>query len=383
MANEERLTILKLLSEGKITVEEAERLLKAVGGQPGEETRGFGRRERWRPRDAGEVIEEIRDEVRRAVRSVQGSEIGRTVSQEVGRAVGSLQRMEVGRMVGEIVDQVREAVGEAVEGAGARRHGEEREWTLDGAGLTRLVVETTSGEVTVTGGDAAQVHVRARKRVRARTEEEAADFAREVVVQAVREGEVVRVFKEHPAPPRGVSVEVGFAIECPRRLDAELQTVNGNVQCTGLEGDLQLRSTNGNVRLAECRGRVEAHTRNGNVGGTVAEIRTEGIFTTANGNVQMALAAGAAPVTATSTNGNVELQLPAGFSGHLDAKTTNGRALCEVPLARTEQDKRTAITGDLGQGGQVEVRLHTLNGNVRVRQASAPGTGGETGRPGA
>lgn len=377
MANEERLTILKLLSEGKITVEEAERLLRAVGAEAGEESRGHGRRERGRPRDPGEVVEEIRDEVRRAVRSVQSSEVGRSVGQEIGRAMGSLQRMEVGRMVGDIVDQVREAVGEAVEGAGARRIAEEQEWTLDGAGVTRLIAETTNGEVTVSGGDTTQVRVRARKRVRARTEEEATNFAREVVVQAVREGDVVRVSKEHPTPPRGVSVEVSYIIDCPRRLDAELQTVNGNAQCTGLDGDLQLCTTNGNVRLGEFRGRVEAHSRNGNVGASLLEMRTEGIFTTSNGNVQVTVSAGVAPLTATSTNGNVEVQLPAGFSGRLDAKTTNGRAQCDIPLARPEQEKRTAISGEVGQGGDTEVRLHTLNGNVRVRQAPVAGVAGE------
>ena len=83
------------------------------------------------------MMEEIGTEVRKAVKSVQASEIGRVVSQEVNKAVGSLQRMDVGRMVGDIVEQVRDAVSEVVEGSSGRNVVEELEWTLDGVGQRR------------------------------------------------------------------------------------------------------------------------------------------------------------------------------------------------------------------------------------------------------
>ena len=381
MSSDERMAILKMLSEGKVSVDEAEKLLKALGddspsGEPSRRHTGRDRRHTGRDRrperpqanELGDLMDEIGTEVRKAVKSVQASEIGKVVSQEVNKAVGSLQRMDVGRMVGEIVEQVRDAVSEVVEGSSDRNVVEEQEWTLDGVGLVSVQAETTSGQVKLEGTDGDQVTVRAVKKVRARSEEDAQAFAREVAVYAVREGDAVRVYKEHPKPPKGVNVDIGYEIECPRTVDVDLRTTNGNVRCAGIEGAVQTQSTNGNVHVDDCRGRIEARTRNGNAKGTLDELLKEGLFTTTNGNVSVRLRVGQAPLTATTTNGNVEVAVPGDFAGRLDSKTTNGGVHCDLELSHVEQQKRNLLVGQLGAGGEAEVRLHTLNGNVRLQK---------------
>ena len=68
--SEERVTILRMLSEGKITVEETEKLLAALGQSVGEDRAYGGAGRRGRMRDGGpigELIGEIGHEVRRAV----------------------------------------------------------------------------------------------------------------------------------------------------------------------------------------------------------------------------------------------------------------------------------------------------------------------------
>lgn len=371
MSSEERLAILKMLSEGKISVDEAEKLLKTVG----EETstrRERPRRERYQHRDLGDLMENIGEEVRQAVKSVQTSDIGRVVSQEVDKAVKSVQQMDIGSMVGEIVEQVKDAVVEAVDGAGAgdRDVVEEMEWTLDGAGLVGIDAETTSGKIELQGTDQNQVIVKAYKKIRAHDQKEAQEFAKEVEVSAVREGEMVRIYKEHPKPPRGIKVEVGYTIECPRAVDVDLRLTNGNAHCSGVEGVAKVQSTNGNIRLAEVSGRIEGRTKNGNVSAKVAQLRHEGIFTALNGNVNIELQSGRAPLTATSTNGNVSLVLPPDFGGRLDAKTTNGKVSSDIELTTVEQSKRNLLVGQLGEGGEAEIRLHTLNGSVHLKKTA-------------
>ena len=377
MSTEERMAILKMLSEDKISVDEAEKLLKAVGeeepsARTGEKRRHYPRdrhrREGTKNRELGDLMEEIGEEVRKAVKSVQASEIGRVVSQEVNRAVGSLQRMDVGGMVGDIVEGVKDVVSETVEGAGARNAVEEMEWNLEGVGLARIEAETTSGQIKLAGTDGDKVSVRAYKKVKARTEEDAREFIKEVEVNAVREGDVIRVTNEHPKPTGGVNVEVGYVIECPRSVDVGLRLVNGNVHCRGIEGAVQAQSTNGNVRVAECKGRIEARTRNGNASASLDELLQEGTFTTSNGNVGVEMKVGRAPLTATTTNGNVKLALPADFSGKLDAKTTNGQVRSDIELTSVEEKKGNLLVGQLGEGGEVEVRLHALNGNVYLKE---------------
>lgn len=359
MSSEERLAILKMLSEGRISVDEAEKLLRAISG---ESAAGPERHRR------GEWAEEIGAEVRRAVRSVQASEIGRMIGEEVKRAIGSVRRKEVGHWVGEIAAQVKEVVAGMAAGAGHRQATEESEWNLDGIGVTRLQAETTSGQIKLKGGDGNQIWVRAFKRVQAPSEEEARAFAQEVEAFAVREGDAVRVYKEHPPLPKGVKVEVGYEIECPRAIDVELRTVNGNLHCREIDGEVRAQSTNGNVRVSRCRGRIEVRTQNGNGVAFLEELRQEGIFTSCNGNVSVSLRSGQAQLTATTTNGNVEVAVPGDFAGRLDAKTTNGGVYSDLKLTQVDQQKRNLLVGQVGAGGQAEIRAYTLNGNVWLKR---------------
>ena len=109
--SEEKVTVLRMLSEGKISVEEAEALLKALGDDAvahGEGGHSARRSRSSRAGELGEILGEIGQEVRRAVGAVQRSEMGHAVRHEIDEALHRVQRMDVGRIVDKVVDQVRE-----------------------------------------------------------------------------------------------------------------------------------------------------------------------------------------------------------------------------------------------------------------------------------
>lgn len=362
--SEERMAILRMLSEGKISVDEAGKLLEVVSETPQEAPEP--RDERRQPRDFGEFFEDIGEEVRRAVSSAHEGDIGRTVRLEVDKAVQTVQGMDLGSMVNDVVDQVKVAVGEAVDGAAKREVVDEETWVFEEAGLVVLDAETSNGNIVFNAGDGTAVKVHAHTRVKAHSREEAEAFAAEVAVHAECSGETVRVYKEHPKPPRGISVTINYEIEGPRHLDLDLRTVNGNAKASGNEGRVTAQSTNGNLTLDGGRGQIQLRTQNGNIRATLLELRHEGIFTLSNGNIDVQVGEGQAPLTATSTNGNVALRLPTDFSGSLDARTTNGRVHAAADLGAMSTVKRTLVEGPIGAGGAAQVRVHTLNGNISV-----------------
>ncbi len=102
----------------------------------------------------------------------------------------------------------------------------------------------------------------------------------------------VRIYKEHPKPPRGVNVTINYKIEGPRHLDLDLCTVNGNATASGSEGKVTAQTTNGNVALDGSRGQVQLRTQNGNIRAMLLELRYEGLFTNANGNIEVHLVKG-------------------------------------------------------------------------------------------
>lgn len=374
--SEERMSILNMLAEGKITAEEAERLLQALGAstdsprsassRDDDDRQGRGRRGGRRRGELNELVDEIGEEVRGAVQSLQGSEIGRVVRKEVRRAVGSLQRLDMGAIVGDVVEQMREVVGDAVARSAGHCVEQEKEWSFAAAELERLQAETVTGLIHVEGADTDQVTVHARQRVRGHDQNAVDTFAEQLELRASEEGRLLRLYQEPQKPPRGVHVEVQYRITCPASLAADLRLVNGNLEGLGLQGGVDARSTNGNVRLSQCAGRTVARTRNGNVRVGLQELRHEALLETTNGNVALTVQAGQAPIKATSMNGNVKVMLPVEYGGQLEARTTNGVVTSELVLSRILEQKRNLLVGQLGETDTPSLHLQTTNGNVRI-----------------
>lgn len=256
------------------------------------------------------------------------------------------------------------------------------DWRLDGAGVSTIRAQTDNGTVVLRGTDQDEVTVRAWKKVRAPSQEAARAFARQVQIHVEREGEEIRVCREHPRPPLGTSVSVRYEISAPRRVGANLCTANGSVRIREVDGPVEARTSNGSVELEGGTGDVRLHTSNGSVtvrdaagrvgvetsnGKIRASLDTveEGTFTTSNGSIEVEVRGGNAPITAKASNGSVRLALPPHFAGQLDARATHGHVHSELPLAVTESS-RHRLVGELGAGGEATVKLRTLNGSIHL-----------------
>ena len=99
----ERMTILKMLEEGKIMAAEAERLLNALSEQ--EKSNEEGK----------DVFDALGEGFDRAFKAVQNIDFGKMVDEtvaSVGETVEAVQRSNVGGMVSELIDEVTESIGD-------------------------------------------------------------------------------------------------------------------------------------------------------------------------------------------------------------------------------------------------------------------------------
>jgi hypothetical protein len=322
--SEERTQVLEMLAEGRITAEEANMLLEALKG------RGPSRAE---------------------VREGEGH--------------------------GHFLDRIVSLFGAKV------KYTEELDWTLDGAGVSLIKAKTENGSISLSGTDQDQVTVKAWKQVRAPTEAKAEEFAQEVQVHAERDGNAIRIYKEHPKPPMGYSVSVRYEISAPRSVGADLHTSNGAIHIQEIDGvveavtsngaiklqggagNVNLRTSNGAIQVQDATGRVHAKTSNGQITASLGLLE-EGVFSTSNGAIKVEAHKGNPPVTAKTSNGAIHLTLPAGFCGQLDAKTTNGHVHSELPVSVTQGSKRHLV-GQIGEGGEATVKLRTMNGSIQVK----------------
>lgn len=150
----------------------------------------------------------------------------------------------------------------------------------------------------------------------------------------------------------------------------EILTTNGSVEVRGLNGSANLRTSNGTVTLDDIHGSVDATTTNGKIQGQLAESAGEMPMRmqTTNGSIDLRLdSALKTDVRASTTNGSVTIRLPASLNARLDASTTNSSVSCDFPLATTIETSKRKLVGTIGSGGP-RIDLNTTNGPIRVHR---------------
>lgn len=224
------------------------------------------------------------------------------------------------------------------------RYCEVREYTLDAPGALE-VDASPNGGIEVVAWDRDEVRILAKVVGRGSSEARAREIADEVEVET---GRTVRA--RGPDVRRREGWWVSYRIQVPARYDLWLESTNGGVTVRGVQGSLRLQTTNGGVRLADVGGDVRARTTNGGMRVSLSGSRWEG-----------------EGLDATTTNGGVVLDIPDGYSAHLEAGTRNGGFRVDFPITVSGRLRRTLST-DLGAGG-APIRVRTTNGGVEIRRA--------------
>ncbi len=154
---------------------------------------------------------------------------------------------------------------------------------------------------------------------------------------------------------RDNDVEVHFTVKVPAGVGLVARTVNGEVEATGLEGDVDARTVNGSIQVSTT-GRAEAETVNGSIRASAgrADWTGDAAFKTVNGSITLTLPASmAADVRAETVNGAIETDFPLSLSGGL----------------KLEGGRMRHLKGTINGGGR-SLEMETVNGSIHLKQGS-------------
>lgn len=215
----------------------------------------------------------------------------------------------------------------------------QQSYPLPAKGTVTLV--NVNGSVRIDGWDMNYVEVRAIKRAG----REPGDLQR-VLIEVESLPNAVHIRTRYPENnPAGVEVE--YRVKVPYQVSlARVETVNGNLRVSGVEGAGDLRTVNGDVDVYEGGGSFSGKSTNGHV------------------RVELRSLAAAGQMTLESINGAVVLAVPPSASANLDVRSMNGEFRTELPLAMQSALGRE-FRGSLGKGGMT-VRLRTVNGGIEI-----------------
>ncbi|HEY1424868.1 MAG TPA: DUF4097 family beta strand repeat-containing protein [Candidatus Acidoferrum sp.] len=203
-------------------------------------------------------------------------------------------------------------------------------------------LQNVNGTVEVQGWDRDVVEVHAVKTAKLRE----SDLERVSIEVNASDGNVA-IATRYPQN-EGVEVAVEYTIHVPHGAKVgHLGTVNGTLRIAGVDEVEELRTVNGNIEVYGADSTVRARTTNGNV------------------RLELSHVHGVSGTIAETTNGSVLLALPADSQADLEARCLNGNFLSELPVEMQSSQKPREMHGRLGQGG-VPIKLHTVNGGIRV-----------------
>lgn len=394
MTQSDRMKILSMLEEGKISAAEAERLLLALGRGEAQapDLSGIGR-------TLAGVLDRVGEVVDRIPEKVNAEHLAR-VGKGVGRVVDTLT---------EFMDQ-----GLSLLDSGKYEtftfHGELTSADLDG--VTQFKVENTSGRVTIQAEDRQDVHVAVESVIRAAAKGAAEDVHMSNPVTFRREGGMLLL-----APPATLQEGLrsllsrnryDFVVRVPMSAGltplvntlsgdvhmadmrfsgrAAIKAVSGEARVHKCEGDLDISTVSGAVSVEGSRGAHRVRSVSGEISldstsGAGAElatvsgdIRIEGdlagpvAIKTVSGDVEARILT-RAKFQATSTSGDVELELLSGSAGYIDASSRSGDVEVDLPLEDAIEAKRH-VKGRFG-GGTESLSLSSVSGDVLVRRSEA------------
>jgi len=213
----------------------------------------------------------------------------------------------------------------------------------------RLSVSNVNGSVTVTGGSGDTVEILAIKKADSqktldKIEIEITHTADAIVIETDLPG------SDHWYNFSGDGGQVTYEISVPAGTNLDsVETVNGDVEISGVSGDVEAESVNGDL--------------------DISDLASDASFSTVNGSIEASFSRleGQQKVKAETVNGRITFRIPKNADVEISADTLNGGI--DARDFGLETDKGfvgSDLNGSVGSGS-ARMNVDTVNGSIKVR----------------
>lgn len=161
---------------------------------------------------------------------------------------------------------------------------------------------------------------------------------------------------------------VRIELRVPRQGSFDVRTSDGNIEASGVKGDIRLSSGDGHIEADQLEGALRAQSGDGHmrIRGRFEQLALE----TGDGHIDAAVDPGSAmsaPWTMHTGDGNVQLRLPQDFAADLDAHTGDGHVTVDFPIAVSGTVSKSDVRGKMNGGGRL-LRIHTGDGSIHIEK---------------
>jgi DUF4097 and DUF4098 domain-containing protein YvlB len=232
----------------------------------------------------------------------------------------------------------------------------------------QISVDTSFGEITITGAQTNDCNVTAKITGQAPTADEAKSLAEQTHIKLEAEGKTLVVKAEKPHVRNNRSITISYNIVVPTKTGIRCKSSYGEIKLTNIRGNVIARTSFGDVIAENITGRVQLDTSYGKVDCreiSCADFAANSSF----GDIEVGFS-NACPndlsAKITTSYGDIDADVPINFAGKVVVETSFGKIKTEVPLMIKGDLGRTRLTGTVGEGNG-KLNLKTSFGSVTIR----------------
>jgi len=221
-----------------------------------------------------------------------------------------------------------------------------------------LMVDLTSGDVTVTYWDKSEVSVKIYGNENAY---EKMDF------DVKGDNDLIEVIGRKKASVSSwfSNINVDVEIQVPAKFNLDVNTAGGDIKCGGINGVVQLNTSGGDVWADKFSGNLNISTSGGDIflfcKDAVIEAETSG------GDIDLEYSGKNMGIDLSTSGGDIEIKLPVDLKASLDLSTSGGDVSCSLSLNNITKSYETSLVGDMNGGGEIVV-AHTSGGDITLSE---------------
>jgi putative adhesin len=177
--------------------------------------------------------------------------------------------------------------------------------------------------------------------------------------------------------PDGQQGSVDFTVTIPQGADLQLQTISGDINVTGVDGQMSLTAISGNINASNdvINGSSSLNTTSGDITAKQTTLSEPATISTTSGDINFNGTIGTnGTYQFQSTSGNVDLTVPSTPPFSFNASTTSGTINSDytsVIVQSTPPGPGAKATGDVGGSSSqpgVKLIINTISGDINLHQ---------------
>ena len=219
-----------------------------------------------------------------------------------------------------------------------------------------LLVEISSGDVTITYWDKEEVYV---KILGDEDAMEKMDFTLEGNDEEVR----VTGKKISSISSWFSNIDLKVEIKVPSQFNLNINTAGGDIKCGGIIGKAELSTSGGDIWADRFSGMLDASTSGGDIFLFCKDAKING--ETSGGDVKLEYEGENKGIELSTSGGDIDIILSKDFAASMELSTSGGDVSCSLNMSNVKKSSGSRLIGDLNGGGE-KLYAHTSGGDITV-----------------